>query len=96
MILCHFEEDRCEWAIASTGEYSWKNKNAKILSDLDYGPDGDIHQNDTLFFMIAAGKYALSADPSAQTKLVSPSFDKGDHPFECFEFWYQFGVSFRQ
>ena len=58
------------------------------------GPSGDYHDQMNKLFMIAsdfvAGPDSLER---AATILTSPDFLVEEHPIECFNFWFYFGVS---
>ena len=97
MILCTFENDKCQWQIHSDDEkYKWQRKNTNQLNNdnIPAPANGDYHDEKDKFFMIAsdhvAGQDTLER---AATILTSPDFLVEEHPIECFNFWFYFGVS---
>ena len=61
------------------------------------GPSSDYANENNRYYMIAsdllAGNEGLQG---AVSQLKSPLFKAGEHPLECFAFWFFFGVSIIQ
>ena len=94
-LLCHFEEDECDWSIAADdGDYRWQRKSANELMDneINDAPSGDLDNKKDKHFMIASGQLTPAASEESRTELVSPEFTIQDHPKECFNFWFFIGV----
>ena len=97
LILCTFEEDLCNWQIQSDDEkYKWDRKTEdQLVADNIPGPlNGDYHDEKNKFFMIASDFVAgQDSFEGAKTIIKSPDFLVEEHPIECFNFWFYFGVS---
>ena len=97
LILCTFEENFCDWAIQNDDDkYKWIRKNENQLNNNNIpGPvNGDYHNEKDKFFLIASDHVAgQEVPPGSKTILKSPDFMVADHPIECFNFWFYFGVS---
>ena len=97
MILCTFEKDLCDWQIISEDEkYKWqRNTEDELISNNIPGPlNGDYHDEKNKYFMIASDFVAgQDSFEGAKTILKSPDFLVEEHPIECFNFWFYFGVS---
>ena len=74
--------------------FEWKRYNSKELMENDLpGPPGDFEDKDTKYFMVTS-LVANEGFEGAVTELKSPLFKSSEHVFECFQFWFYFGVSF--
>ena len=100
-LLCDFEnENQCNFEVSTDDtapKYLWKRYNSKELEENGIpGPSGDYADLKDRYYMIAsdllAGNEGLQG---AVTQLKSPLFNAGEHPLECFAFWFFFGVSNR-
>ena len=101
-LLCDFEnENQCNFEVSTDDTapslYMWKRYNSKELEENSIpGPSGDYADLKDRYYMIAsdllAGNEGLQG---AVTQLKSPLFNAGEHPLECFAFWFFFGVSNR-
>ena len=95
IIVCHFEDDLCNWEITGTDQqYIWQRLNAKQLDEngFESGPSGDHGEDINKFFMIATRETSPGSDGAVNTQILSPRFKIVEHPTECFGFWYQIGV----
>ena len=93
-LLCDFEKDQCNFEVSTDVEgFEWKRYNSKQLMENDKpSPPGDFEGKDTKFFMVTT--LVLDENEGAVTELKSPLFKSNEHVFECFQFWFYFGVSF--
>ena len=97
--MCSFEENLCDWTVPQLGpEYKWLKRSSEELSaEGAPGPAGDLNNDKAKFFMIASDKLGQAGGPNeVETFLVSPAFLIEEHPQECFDFWFYFGVIFPQ
>ena len=95
VILCHFQDDICNWKITSeTDYYKWKRYNGKSLSDEEIpGPNGDLNSDQQKYFLLASTVIGENDKPGHYTILSTEEFVVKEHPVECLSFWYEFGVS---
>ena len=86
----------CNWQINSDDEkYKWQRKNTNQLNNnnIPGPPNGDYHDEKNKFFLIASDHVAGEGSVErAATILISPDFLVAEHPLECFNFWFFFGV----
>ena len=107
-IICTFESGTCDWKITSYGpneDFKWDLTNGESLSNSETaGPEFDYNNNKEAIFLIAHDnkkEYFATANITSHnekaeeifTMLVSPQYSAKDHPLECFQFWYFYGVS---
>ena len=107
-IICTFESGTCDWKITSYGpneDFKWDLTNGESLSNSETpGPELDFNNNKEAIFLIAHDnkkEYLFTDNVTSHnekaedifTMLVSPQYSAKDHPLECFQFWYFYGVS---
>ena len=75
--------------------YKWLRKNSNYLNNQGVaGPNGDFNGDMTRKFLIASDALAGNESISeAMATFTSPEFKTDQHPYECFNFWFYFGVS---
>ena len=79
----------------TASQYLWKRYNSKELEEGGIpGPSSDYANDNNRYYMIASDLLAGNEGlPGAVSQLKSPLFNAGEHPLECFAFWFFFGVS---
>ena len=93
VITCSFEFDLCDWQdIADDELHKWKRKTADEIGETP-GPDQDKDGKADTYFMIAVNENEAGASDDTAAELRSPFFKTDEHPYECFSFWFYFGVS---
>ena len=96
-LLCDFEnENQCNFEVSTddmASQYLWKRYNSKELEENGIpGPSSDYANEIDRYYMIASDTLAGNEGlQGAVSQLKSPLFNAGEHPLECFQFWFFFG-----
>ena len=91
--MCDFDKDFCDWEVLGS-DYKFTRKTADELANSQIpGPSGDIYSATDSSFVIASDAITGENGEGGSTSLKSPMFLLAEHPTECFDFWFQFGVS---
>ena len=93
VLVCDFEKDFCNWQDAgSDPNHKWLRRTGNEIAD-EPGPDADFQGNNEKYFLIATNNGKTDDVESSEADLRSPYLNSTEHPYECFSFWFQFGVS---
>ena len=91
VINCKFETDFCDWTnIENDPGHKWVRLTGTEVGE-NPGPDGDLNGDSNKYFVLASN-FEESQSETSSAVLESPYFKSTEHPYECFNFYFYFGV----
>ena len=93
-ILCNFQTNICGWD-KNNATFMFHRHSANQLENSNMtGPDQDYQGEKKGRFMIASIDRDNSTIENEIAWLRSPIYNSSEHPVECFNFWFNFGVRY--
>ena len=97
--MCDFQANKCDWdKKPDNATFMFRRHSANQLENFNMtGPDQDYQGEKTGRFMIASiyrDNAAVESLEDDRARLRSPIYNSSEHPVECFNFWFNFGVRY--